>query len=246
MSIETGTRSDTRSRIVEVAAQLLREQGPAGVTTRRVAEAAGVQAPTIYRLFGDKDGLLDAVAEFVLATFVSTKAAIVEAASADDVDPLDDLRAGWRAQIEFGVANPELFRLLSDPARGRSSPAAESGKRVLEARIHRVAVAGRLRVAESRAVDLVQAAGIGCIQTLLATAPGLRDAGLADSMYEAVLAQILAEVVPGEEHLGSAPLAALVGARAISPELDALSEVERMMLAEWLDRAIHSLQRTRL
>ena len=52
---------------MEVAARLLREQGAAAVTTRAVAMAAGVQAPTIYRLFGDKDGLLDAVAEYVLA-----------------------------------------------------------------------------------------------------------------------------------------------------------------------------------
>ncbi|WP_338419811.1 TetR family transcriptional regulator [Streptomyces klenkii] len=33
------------------------------MTTRAVAAAAGVQAPAIYRLFGDKDGLLEAVAE---------------------------------------------------------------------------------------------------------------------------------------------------------------------------------------
>src|ERR1700683_4156921 len=94
----TGSRSDTRSKIVDVAARLLREQGPAAVTTRGVAEAAGGQAPTIYRLFGDKDGLLDAVAEHVMATFVSAKAAIVAAASADNVDPLADLRAGWETQ----------------------------------------------------------------------------------------------------------------------------------------------------
>src|ERR1700677_3669653 len=51
----------TRENLVEVAARLLREQGAAAVTTRAVALAAGVQAPAIYRLFGDKDGLLDAV-----------------------------------------------------------------------------------------------------------------------------------------------------------------------------------------
>ncbi len=90
----TSRRSDTRSKIVDVAARLLREQGPAAVTTRGVAEAAGVQAPMIYRLFGDKDGLLEAVAEHVMTTFVSAKAQIVQAASAENVDPLEDLRAG--------------------------------------------------------------------------------------------------------------------------------------------------------
>ncbi len=53
--VETSTgRSDTRTKLVDVAARLLRDYGPAAVTTRGVAEAAGVQAPTIYRLFGDK------------------------------------------------------------------------------------------------------------------------------------------------------------------------------------------------
>ncbi|MGI8416298.1 MAG: TetR family transcriptional regulator, partial [Nakamurella sp.] len=71
---------------------------------RGVAEAAGLQAPTLYRLFGDKDGLLDAVAEHVMATYVSVKAAIVEAATADDADPLDDLRAGW--EMRSSSASP--------------------------------------------------------------------------------------------------------------------------------------------
>ena len=69
----TADRRETRENLVQVAARLLREQGAAAVTTRAVALAAGVQAPTIYRLFGDKDGLLDAVAEHVLATYVAEK-----------------------------------------------------------------------------------------------------------------------------------------------------------------------------
>src|ERR1700761_4821676 len=140
MSDLIGKRSTTQSKIIESAARLLRERGPAAVTTRRVAEQAGGQPPAIYRLFGDKDGLLEAVAEHVMAQFASSKAAIVQKAAADNVDPLDDLRAGWRSQIDFGVANPALFRLLSDPTRGARSPAAQSGRRVLETRVHRVAV----------------------------------------------------------------------------------------------------------
>ena len=234
----TSTRADTRSRIVDVAARLLREEGPAAVTTRGVADGAGVQAPTIYRLFGDKDGLLEAVAEYVMATFVSAKAEIVSAASAADIDPLDDLRAGWAMQIDFGVANPAIFRLLSDPGRVLHSPAAQSGKRVLESRIHRVAATRRLRVGERRAVDLIQAAGIGTIQTLLSTTPDHRDPGLADAMFEAVLGQILIDA-PDRAEGGS--IATAVAFRAIAPGLHMLSESERQLLAEWLDRAINAV-----
>ena len=54
---------DVRDRIVDAASALLASGGPSAVTTRAVAADAGVQAPTIYRQFGDKDGLLQAVAE---------------------------------------------------------------------------------------------------------------------------------------------------------------------------------------
>jgi len=60
-----------RARIIDAAARLLQEQGPTAVTTHGVAQAAGVQAPAIYRLFGDKNGLPEAVAEHVMATYVS-------------------------------------------------------------------------------------------------------------------------------------------------------------------------------
>ena len=231
----TNSRADTRSRIVDVAARLLLEQGPAAVTTRGVAESAGVQAPAIYRLFGDKDGLLDAVAEHVMATYVSAKAETVRAASSAHVDALEDLRAGWEMQIDFGVANPAIFRLLSDPDRVRQSLAARSGRDVLASRVHRVAMTGRLRVSEQRCIDLIQAAGIGTIQTLLSTPLERRDPGLADAMYQAVLGQILTDVPPGAD---SAPTATTVAFRAIAPRLDMLSEAERLLLIEWLDRAI--------
>ncbi len=235
----TSSRSDTLSKIVDVAARLLQEQGPAAVTTRGVAEAAGVHAPTIYRLFGDKDALLDAVAEHVMATYVSAKAAIVQAASADNADPLGDLRAGWEMQIDFGVANPTLFGLLSDPARGRRSPAAQSGKHVLESRVHRIALTGRLRVSEQRAVDLIHSAGTGTVLTILSTPPEHRDPGLADGMYEAVLRQILTDA---PERATSGSSATAVAFRAIAPHLDMLSDAERQLLAEWLDRAIADVQ----
>ena len=231
----TDSRTSTRARIIETAAALLLAHGPAAVTTRGVAEGAGVQAPTIYRLFGDKDGLLEAVAEHVMAAFVSAKAAIVEAASAADVDPLDDLRAGWQTQIEFGLANPAVFRFLSEPDRALRSTAAQSGRRVLEARVHRLAAAGRLRVSEPRAVGLIQAAGVGVIQTLLTTPPDERDLGLADAIFDAVLAQILTDAAEPQD---TGPLATAIAFRALAPDLDALSTAERRLLADWLDRVI--------
>ncbi|WP_437753552.1 TetR family transcriptional regulator [Sorangium sp. So ce1389] len=60
-----------RARIVAAGAELLAEGGRGALTTRAVAAAAGVQAPTIYRLFGDERGLLEAVAERGLAKHIA-------------------------------------------------------------------------------------------------------------------------------------------------------------------------------
>lgn len=234
----TDGRAGLRQRIVEVAARLLREDGPAALTTRSVAEKAGVQAPTIYRLFGDKDGLLQAVAEHTMAVYVSAKAEAVQRVSAADLDPLDDLRAGWAMQIDFSLTNPAVFRILSEPHRVLQSPAVQSGTRVLQARVHRLAQTGRLVVSEQRAVSLIQAAGVGVTQTLLATPPDHRDPALADMLFEAVLRQILTDPV---QDMPTGPVAAAVALRAMTSRLDMLTAAERQLLAEWLDRVIHEL-----
>ena len=61
-----------RQRVIEAAIDLLARGGRDAVTTRAVAVAAGLQPPAIYRLFGDKDGLLEAVAEHGFATFLAS------------------------------------------------------------------------------------------------------------------------------------------------------------------------------
>jgi len=222
-------RRETRENLVEVAARLLREQGAAAVTTRAVALAAGVQAPAIYRLFGDKDGLLDAVAEHVMAAYVAGKAL-----AADSGDPIADLRAAWDTHIGFGLANGALFRLLADPGRDGRSAASAAGAEVLRNRVRRVAAIGRLRVTERRAVDLIHAAGTGAVLTLLAMASPDRDLGLADAMYDAVMHTILtdAPALPDEP-----ATAAAVTFRTVVPDLATLSDAERALLSEWLDRA---------
>jgi AcrR family transcriptional regulator len=240
MAEATDTRDSIRERIVEVAAGLLSEGGQAAVTTRGVAERAGVQAPTIYRLFGDKDGLLDAVAEHVMTGFATAKAAAVAAAT--DVDPVDDLRRGWNMTIEFGLANPALFVLLSDPARGQRSPATQAGIQLLAERVHRLALTGRLRVSEDHAVELIHAAGTGAILAILARPVTERDRHLADTMYDAVLHQLLAHTDGSGQTTAGRLVTQAVALRAHAAQVRVLSTGERALLAEWLERIIENEQ----
>lgn len=228
-------RRDARSAIIEVASRLLTEQGEAALTTRGVAQAAGVQAPAIYRLFGDKDGLLDAVAENIMATYVAAKSEDARSEIADDGDPVDDLRAGWNMHVEFGLANPALFRLLNATGSKKESAATASGVEILRSRVHRVASAGRLRVSEQRAVELIHAAGTGAVLTLLAKPADERDTGLADVMYEALSSAILNDARSMDVDDAEA---AAVAFRTFVPRLGNLSNSERALMIEWLDRAI--------
>ena len=70
---ETAQADRVRARIVAAAAELIASGGREAATTRAVAAAAGVQAPTIYRLFGDKRGLLNAAAEHGHARLVDVR-----------------------------------------------------------------------------------------------------------------------------------------------------------------------------
>jgi AcrR family transcriptional regulator len=47
-----------RERLLEAAAQLIRERGMGRVTTREIAEAAGTAEGSLFKNFGDKMGLL--------------------------------------------------------------------------------------------------------------------------------------------------------------------------------------------
>jgi AcrR family transcriptional regulator len=215
---------------VEVAAKLLATEGPDAVTTRSVALAAGVQAPTIYRLFGDKNGLLEAVAEHGFTSYVARKHPI----DTDD-DPVENLRTGWELHVGFGLANPELFRLMHTALRTQGGQAAAAaGAAVLQARVHRVAEAGRLRVTERRAVELIRAAGTGVVFTLIDQSEDDRDGGLAATAWESVCAAILVD--GGADVVTPGPAAAAVTLRAGLPGVTALSATERALLGDWLDR----------
>ncbi len=220
---------DTRTRIIAAAISLLTRAGRDAVTTRAVAQAAGVQAPTIYRLFKDMSGLLDAVAEHGFFTYIAEK----KLHNLGD-DPVEYLRAGWSVHIEFGLSHPAIYKLMyCDPEPGMRSPAAVQSHRMLHEHIHHVAVAGRLRVSEERAADLFHASACGIVLTLLAVPEAHRDMGMAEIARESILATITTKV-PAIKTSG--PAAAAVALRATLKDAALLTQKERAMLIEWLDR----------
>lgn len=220
---------DTRARVLDAAVQLIAGGGVTALTTRAVAAAALIQAPTLYRLFGDKRGLLNAVAEHGQAAFIANKAAMPQHS-----DPVLNLSNAWDSYVAFGLENPAVFAIMNEvgaPVSG--STAMLAGIAILRERIERIARAGRLRMPVKRAVGLIHAAGVGLVTTLLAIPEEERDPHLSPLTRDSMIASIITNPFV-QQHADLASLA--VGLRSHLDNAAVLSPGERLLLGELLDR----------
>ncbi|MFF4750819.1 TetR/AcrR family transcriptional regulator [Streptomyces sp. NPDC002514] len=227
-SAASTARAQTRLRVIEAAADLLEREGRDAVTTRAVAVAAGLQPPAIYRLFGDKEGLLEAVAEYGFARFVASKHV-----DPDPQDPIEDLRAGWDLAVGFGLANPALFVLMYSEPNRATSAAFKAGMEILMGRVRRLAAGGWLRVDEHLAAMLIHATARGAVLTWLSFPADRRDPDLLTMLRESMVAAVTNQE-PAVRDAG--PAGAARALRAALPEQTVLSGAERHLLGEWLDR----------
>lgn len=104
-----GEGRQLRDEILEAAERLLLDTGSEdAVSIRAVADAVGVTPPSIYRHFADKTALIFQVCERhfdALGTYVRAEIDHID-------DPVEQLAAMGRAYIEFGMANPEPYRIM--------------------------------------------------------------------------------------------------------------------------------------
>jgi AcrR family transcriptional regulator len=104
-----GEGARLREEILDATEELLLKLGSAeAVSIRMVADAVGVTPPSIYRHFPDKDTLIYEVCN---RHFIELDA-VIDAAVAGIDDPVEDLAARGRAYLDFGIANPEPYRVM--------------------------------------------------------------------------------------------------------------------------------------
>ncbi len=115
-------RDERREQILAIAHRAFVRGGYEGVSMDRIAAAAGITKPILYRHFDSKDGLCAATAELMVEPML----AAVRAATQPDLPPDRQLWAGILAQLEFIDTHRDEWRLyvVTAPARGGLSQAA--------------------------------------------------------------------------------------------------------------------------
>ena len=134
----------TRAALLDAAAELLHDEGPAAVTVRRVADASGTTTRAVYSLFGDKDGLIRELSVDVAETMRRHHEAVPE--GLDPVAEIVELAFGYRtAALEKRNLYDVFFGLVggdADPDDALVALAYRSFERVLRA-IRRAIADGR-------------------------------------------------------------------------------------------------------
>ena len=112
---------DLPTRLVDEAARLLVERGPAGLSLRKLAAAVGVSTMPVYTLFGDKQGLLAAMHREGFRRLGEALAAVPRTE-----DALADVIALGVAYRQAALASPHLYGLMFGRMAPDFSPGAEA------------------------------------------------------------------------------------------------------------------------
>ncbi|WP_420309649.1 TetR/AcrR family transcriptional regulator [Streptomyces sp. YS-B37] len=221
---------NTRSLIIEAAAELIAQSPSGDVSTRAVCEAAGVQQPVLYRLFGDKDGLLAATVDHVWDQYLETKRAAEKSA-----DPLQDLLAGWDSHVAFALAHANAYKLMFAPALRSMPEAAQEALRILRAVLERLAAQGRMRIAPEIAARMIMTATTGVALGLIMRPALYPDTALStqvrDAMVQAILLDPAADTAPGDARAAAATTL-LSSLDDLTPQ--PFTSAESALLGQWL------------
>lgn len=133
-----------RGRILTEAARMLEDEGPDGLTTRRIAQRAGASTQLIYTLFGGKNGLVDALYREGFRALIDTLAGVPVTE-----EPVQDLVALGLAYRESALLRPAFYGLMFGHSVVGYDPPEESRRMAAEAFGVLVAASGRLLAATS-------------------------------------------------------------------------------------------------
>lgn len=95
-----------RQEILDAASELFVKEGYENVSMRRIADRIEYSPTTIYLYFKDKAELLESICQETFAKLIQRLTKIMEQPG----DPIQRLKRGLLAYIEFGLENPHQYR----------------------------------------------------------------------------------------------------------------------------------------
>jgi len=220
---------ELRQRLLAAAREQLVGSSTNDIATRAVCERAGVSQPVLYRLFGDKQGLLDALVEDGFARYVERKSALRETD-----DPVADLHAGWDDHMAFALGNPAVYRLMFAPRPGATSPARQQIFDILVRVLVRAAAAGRLAGEPEAAARTILSANVGVALNMI-NQPGLYDdPALPTRMRDIVFGALVGGSAPAPQADPVAAAASRLHAQLSLTGSTVLAPEELALLLRWL------------
>lgn len=217
---------DTRTRLLNAAAELIAASPGEDFSLRAVCDAAGVKMPTLYHFFGSKQGLIDAVIERGFDMYLGEKMAMESSG-----DPIQDLRHGWDAHVEFGLNNPGFYTLMYGKVQPGYAPAEQSrASEILGSLTAAAEAQGRLVVDSEQAAAHILAANIGV--TLRLIIAGASDPQLSAAVREGVFAAITgtSQAEAADDRFAQSVI------EYAASHAEVLGSAETQLLIRWLQR----------
>lgn len=112
-------RKRTIDALLEVAQDVLAEQGVDEVTVEEIAARAGVSVGSIYNAFGSKAGLYAALVDRAL----DLDEGYMDRAYTAERTPYEQLLAASEQYLRFALEHPLFFRMLAFPQEAGAYPA---------------------------------------------------------------------------------------------------------------------------
>jgi AcrR family transcriptional regulator len=190
----------------------------------------GVGAPVLYRLFGDKNGLLSAVVDRAFQRYLASK----RTQNLSD-DPVDDLYSAWDAHVAFALKNQAVYRIAYAPALTAVPDGVEEARLLLLNRLVRCAEVGRLNTSPDEAAQIMMAACTGVALSLITQPETFSHPALSHRVRDAILRDLLVDADTTDRNDDTLKSVVLQMATMIRTTPTHLTDPEVSMMLQWLD-----------
>jgi AcrR family transcriptional regulator len=217
--------------MLKAAESQLQKSPVSDISIRAVCEAVGVGLPVLYRLFGDKNGLISAVIDEVFERYLAQQRAQVSD------DPVDDLYISWDSHVSFALNKPVVYLMAYAPSLVDVPSGVVEGQRLVLQRCVRCAEAGMLKTTPVEAAQALMAACLGVNLCLLTQPAAESDLDLSHCVRDAVIDGLVIDAGARAPDPKGGPLkvVALHMAALIREMPTPLTKPESTVMPQWIE-----------